>query len=107
MFSVTAPKITPDDETRELEALSSEERDALEREIVGTEAFHETEEMKAQGSILFAEAIAAIPEHNKRDYLEAMKRVSPLVMEHESNPIAFMRTQKYDASVRLFVCLFV
>jgi len=100
-FSFTVPRISEEEERAEREALSEEEKRAIHDDMYGNgpnDGVEETEEMKVSGPLLLREALESIASTDKLDYLEAMKR-SPRVVEQECNPIAFLRSEDYDAWV--------
>jgi hypothetical protein len=96
-FTFTAPIVTEEEEREERAALSDEERLRLKLDVYGGEQFvPETEEMLENGVVLLREALQDIPDAEKEAYLEALQK-SPLLVEMESNPVAFIRCESYDA----------
>jgi hypothetical protein len=96
-FTFTAPIVTEEEEREERAALTDEERLRLNLDVYGGEQFvPETEEMLENGVVLLREALQDIPDTEKAAYLEAIE-IAPLVVERESNPVAFLRCEKYDA----------
>jgi hypothetical protein len=91
--------MTPEEETEELEKLSSEERKRLKDDMYGRTCFEETDEMRSSGPLLLKRALAILPTEEKDAYLEALGR-SPDVVRVETDPIAFLRTDEYCAEVR-------
>jgi hypothetical protein len=97
-FSFSAPIVTPDDEQAEREALTEEERQRIRKEVYGVEdEMEETDStMVEKAVLLLQEALHDIPDVEKHAYLEALER-APLLVEKESDPIRFLRCEKYDA----------
>jgi hypothetical protein len=100
VFSFTAPAISEEEEKAEREALSVEERKQVHDDLFGTEDkdddVPETTEMLENCLNLFREALEQIPDNSKQEYLEAMER-APEVVRQETDPVAFLRSQHYDA----------
>jgi hypothetical protein len=48
------------------------------------------------GTQLLRESLLAIPDEEKAAYLEALE-IAPLLVERESDPVAFLRCENYDA----------
>jgi hypothetical protein len=98
-FSFSAPIVTPDDEQAEREALPEEERQRIRKEVYGVEdEMEETDTMVEKAVLLLQEALQEIPDAQKQTYLEALE-CAPLLVERESDPIRFLRCEKYDAGV--------
>jgi hypothetical protein len=96
-FTFTAPIVTEEEEREERAALTDEERLRLNLDVYGGEQFvPETEEMLENGVVLLRQALQDIPDTEKAAYLEALE-IAPLLVERESNPVAFLRCEKYDA----------
>jgi hypothetical protein len=96
-FPFSAPIVTPEEEQAEREALSEEERLRIHNEVYGSEVeIKETDAMVEKAVLLLQEALNEIPDESKQAYLEALER-APLLVERESEPIAFLRCEKYDA----------
>ena len=96
-FTFTAPIVTVEDERLELAALTDDERERLRKDVYGGEQLvTETEEMLKNGTRILCEALLAIPDEEKAAYLEALE-IAPLLVERESDPVAFLRCEKYDA----------
>jgi hypothetical protein len=96
-FSFSAPIVTPDDEHAEREALPEEERQRIRKEVYGVEdEMEETDTMVEKAVLLLQEALHDIPDVEKQTYLEALER-APLLVETESDPIRFLRCEKYVA----------
>jgi hypothetical protein len=94
---LTAPIVTLDDEQAEREALTEDERQTIHKEIYGVEdEIKETDTMVERAVLILQEALHEIPDEEKQAYLEALERV-PLLVERESDPISFIRCEKYDA----------
>jgi hypothetical protein len=101
-FSVTSPRTTEDDERRERESLTPEEVDEIEQDIQGTGfQFVETDEMRLQAIIQLDEAIGAIPDTDKVDYLRALE-LCPELVRTESESIRFLRSENYNPWVSIF-----
>jgi hypothetical protein len=99
VFSFTAPLISPEDEKREQESLSPETRKTIQDQLYGRESpIDETPELIKERLVQFHQALDNINIPEKRDYVDALRRAPPLV-ETESNPIKFLRCEKFDASV--------
>jgi hypothetical protein len=100
-FSFSAPIVTPDDEQAEREALTEDERQTIHKEIYGVEDKDEVEEtdtMVEKAVLLLQDALQEIPDEEKEAYLEALER-APMLVETESDPVRFLRCEKYDAGV--------
>jgi hypothetical protein len=96
-FTFTAPVVTEQQEKEEREALSDEERKKLHEDVYGGEQLvTETEEMLRNGAWMLDEAVLAIPDEEKAAYLEALES-APELVEQESDPVPFLRCEKYDA----------
>jgi hypothetical protein len=96
-FTFTAPIVTVEDERLELAALTDDERERLRKDVYGGEQLvNETEEMLQNGTQLLRESLLAIPDEEKAAYLEALE-IAPLLVERESDPVAFLRCENYDA----------
>ena len=102
-FSATAPIISPEQEKEERLALDDEERAALEADLhpnqnsieaILNDSMDEASIEKAVS--LFHEALDLIPEPQKAAYIEAAAQV-PELIERESNPLAFLRCEKWNA----------
>jgi hypothetical protein len=63
---------------------------------VASSSYQKTEEMLENGVVLLRQALQDIPDTEKAAYLEALE-IAPLLVERESNPVAFLRCEKYDA----------
>ena len=102
-FSISAPHVTEEELQRERDALSEKERMEIEQDVQGTSVFLETPDMTTQGLAQFQLEMSLIPDHKKEAYLEAIRRV-PDIVEKETNPIKFLRSEHFDAKVRLVEC---
>jgi len=101
-FSYTCPRISEEEEKEERAALTEEEKQAIHDDMFGEDhEVEETEEMRRSGPLLLREALDCLPNEAKLDYLEALERY-PRLVELESDPIAFLRCENYDAWVRTF-----
>jgi hypothetical protein len=97
MFTSSAPAVTLEDEQAERKALTEEERQRIYEEVYGCEEeIKETDAMVGNAVQLLWEALDAIPAAEKQAYLEALDR-APLLVESESEPVGFLRCEKYDA----------
>jgi hypothetical protein len=98
-FTVIAPVVTLEEDQAEREALPEEERQSIRKEVYGSEVeIKETDAMAEKAVLLLQEALHEIPDVAKQAYLEALER-APLLVERESDPISFLRCEKYDAWV--------
>jgi hypothetical protein len=99
-FSFTAPQISEEDEQRERDLLSKEERQKIQNDLYGlsVDLKDETEEMLQSAPRLMQQALMEIPVEEKSEYLEALERCRDLVAK-ESPPLPFMRCDHYDANV--------
>jgi hypothetical protein len=96
-FSFTAPIITEVEERAEREALTAEERIAIENDLFGTEdVAAETPKMIANGLTMMHAALLEIPTARKAEYLHALDQV-PHLVQSESILVAFLRAENYDA----------
>jgi hypothetical protein len=94
-----APVVTEEEERKEREDLTDDERQNLHNELYGGEEeqlVEETDVMLANGVALLRTALEQIPEQEKEAYLEALER-APLLVETESDLAAFLRWENYDA----------
>lgn len=97
-FCATAPAISEEQERKELEELSEEDRWALECDLKGTE--HQSSRspvgpLTPDALHFLQEALESIPKDEKADYLLAMEHNCDLV-EQESPAAAFLRRSKMD-----------
>jgi hypothetical protein len=96
-FTFTAPIVTPEDEAVERQALTVDERQRIHDDVYGKESLlRETDDMLENGTNLIQEALLEIPDADKQAYLEALER-SPQLVKRETDPVAFLRCEKYDA----------
>jgi hypothetical protein len=94
-----APVVTEEEERREREELTDDERQNLHNDTYGSEEeqlVNETDVMLANGLALLRAALEQIPEQEKEAYLEAKER-APILVETESDLAAFLRWENYDA----------
>jgi hypothetical protein len=98
-MSATAPQFLPEQEKYERATLSPEEIAEIEEDINGIVKFKETEEMKQTGVLGLQKAMEAISNFEKWAYKEACE-VAPELVEMESNPVSFLRCERYNAEVR-------
>ena len=103
-FSSSAPSISLEEEQAERDSLTYEEKRALGRDLWGSKdaddnPFYETPAMRATCQAALRRALDLIPDTEKKEYLEALDRDSILV-EQESDPMAFLRAEDYDTEVR-------
>jgi hypothetical protein len=101
-FSLTAPRVTEDEDREEHEGLSLEEADAVERDLYGSadpatekNGFVETESAQLRGRHELAEAVEMLTLPEKADYLRALS-ICPGVVEKETNPLYFLRFDRWD-----------
>ena len=102
-FSISAPQLTKEEQQREKDALTEEERLEIQKDIQGTARFLETEEMTVNGLEQFQQELEQIPNDEKEAYLEAMQR-SPDLVKTETNPIKFLRCEHFNVKVRVKSC---
>jgi hypothetical protein len=96
-FTFTAPILTEQQEKEEREALTDDERRKVHEDVYGGEQLvTETDTMLVNGVAMLREALGQIPDEEKTVYLEALE-IAPLLVERESNPVAFLRCENYDA----------
>ena len=101
VFSLTAPRITDEEDLKEAESLDAVEAAAVERDLRGQisgleePGLVETESIRIQGMQELANAIEMLPETAKAAYLHALV-VSPDVVERETNPLDFLRLEDWD-----------
>jgi hypothetical protein len=94
-----APMVTEEEERKEREDLTDDERQILHNDFYGGEEeqlVKETDTMLENGVALLHTVLEQIPDQEKEAYLEALKR-SPLLVASESDPTAFLRWENYDA----------
>ena len=106
-FSFAAPQISLEDEERERELLTEEQREKIQNDIYGlsVDLKDETEEMRQSAPRLMQRALVEIPVEEKAEYLDALERCPELVAQ-ETPPLPFMRCDHYDANVsNLVSCL--
>jgi hypothetical protein len=96
-FTFTSPVVTEEDERKEREALTDDERRKVHEDVYGGEQLvTETDTMLVNGVAMLRDAVQSIPDEEKTAYLEALE-IAPLLVERESNPVAFLRCENYDA----------
>jgi hypothetical protein len=105
-FSFAAPQISQEDEQRERDLLSEEERQKIQNDLYGlsVDLKDETEEMRQSAPRLMQRALVEIPVEEKSEYLEALERCPELVAQ-ETPPLPFMRCDHYDANVSNITCM--
>ena len=103
--SLTAPCFTKQNEQEERESLSPEEAKYLQSEITGIddtfifdyEATHDIEHcVKEVEQYIASDTISAM---QKKEYLQALDKC-PNLVENETNPIMFLRSENYNIEVR-------
>ena len=103
-FSFTAPAVFPEQEQAELEALTEDERRELERDLhpddasvasAATSIQEETPEMIEHAVAMMFEAMLGMSDTDKEAYNEAVRR-APELVERESDPVAFLRCERWD-----------
>jgi hypothetical protein len=97
-FSISAPQLSEEEQQREKDALTNEERLEISQDVAGRARFIETPEMTRQGLVKFQQELSQIPHKTKDAYLQAMQR-APQLVETETNPIKFLRCERFDAKV--------
>lgn len=98
-FSFSAPRFTEEDEIRELAAMTDAEREEVRHDLYGTHVEkEETSELLETCLEQFQTCLESIPEEEKQVYLEACRQCPELV-ETESAPIRFLRSENYDPEV--------
>jgi hypothetical protein len=99
VFSFTAPHITPEEEKLERDSLSPEMRQEVQNDLYGIgPEIHETDEMIAMKVHELEQAVDALPDSKKKDFLDARAR-APHLVETEASPLKFLRCEKYNAVV--------
>mmetsp|Transcript_24481 Transcript_24481/g.57025 ORF Transcript_24481/g.57025 Transcript_24481/m.57025 type:complete len:198 (+) Transcript_24481:254-847(+) len=94
--SFTAPQYTEDDEKREKEALTPDQKEEIEKDVYGrgdAENNHEDHDRDAEEEISWY--LEEIPVHEKQDYLDAL-RECPRLVQTESSANRFMRATNND-----------
>ena len=108
-FSFTAPIISEEQEKEEYLKLAKQEREKIKSDLYGTNIASLLLEQEKlldrlpESLILLQEALDAIPQHEKVDYLQALSRV-PHLVERESPGQVFLQACNFDpwsASSRL------
>lgn len=100
-FSFTAPIISEEQEKEEYLKFAEEEREKIKSDLYGTNVASlllEQEkllERLPESLILLQEALDAIPQNEKVDYLQALARV-PHLVERESPGRAFLQACNFD-----------
>ena len=101
-FSFTAPQISPEDERREREALTEQEREQVHHDLYGSSNtqynVEEDPEFVCRAHAMLQGALMDIPVEEKADYLEALERVPDLVAS-ETPSLQFMRCDHCNAKV--------
>jgi len=96
-FSFTAPCITEEQEQKERDELSEEERKAIEADLFGThQNLVESPEMVEEAVAQFHQAVDNLPMDDKAVYLESLEKCSPRTIEIESSPVRFLRAVDYN-----------
>lgn len=99
-FSFSAPRFTDEDEARELMEMTEEERLEVQQDLYGTHVeMEETDDLREMLLEEMQTCLDAIPEDDKRVYLEACQ-VCPRVVSSESAPIRFLRCENYQPEVK-------
>jgi len=99
-FSFSAPRFTEEDEIRELAAMTDAERDEVRHDLYGTHTeIEETDELRENCLQEMQVYLDEIPEAEKKVYLEAC-RVCPELVQTESAPMRFIRSENYQPQVR-------
>jgi hypothetical protein len=102
VFSFTAPHITPEEEQRERQSLTDEMKAELEKDLYGGNSddakdIEETKELLSAKLQEMEDELSCIPPHQLSDYTKA-KQSCPELIETESNPVKFLRSEYYDAA---------
>lgn len=106
-FSFSAPRFTEEDEIRELAAMTDAEREEVRQDLYGTHTeLEETDELRENSLEQMQQCLDGIPEGEKEVYLEACQ-VCPELVRTESAPIRFLRSENYQAEVRMMLSVFV
>jgi hypothetical protein len=103
-FSISAPQLSEEEQQREKEALTLEEKLEIENDMNASARFMETPEMTTKGLMEFRQELDLIPNDKKSAYLQAMKRV-PALVETETSPIKFLRCERFDAKTAALRCV--
>ena len=104
-FSFSAPRFTEQDEIRELAAMTDAEREEVKNDLYGTHVeIEETQELRERSLQQVQHCLEDMPETEKQVYLEACQ-VCPKLVNTESAPIRFLRSENYQAEVRVRVLL--
>ena len=99
-FSFSAPRFTEQDEIRELAAMTDAEREEVRRDLYGTHVEQEeTDELRERCLQEMQQCLDEIPEAEKQVYLQACQECPELV-QTESAPIRFIRSENYQPEVR-------
>jgi hypothetical protein len=103
-MSATAPQFLPEQEKQERATLSQEEIAEIEEDIYYNwiVKFEETPEMKETGVQELQKALDAIAPFEKRALIEACEKVPDLV-QRESDPAAFLRSERYNPEVNMLL----
>lgn len=100
-FSWSAPQFTKEDERRERESLTEDERSQIQADIFGRgPTIRETSNLLADRTDRYHNALALLPASEKAAYLIALERC-PHLVRTETNPLLFLRADNYNAEVRL------
>jgi hypothetical protein len=100
-FSFTAPFVTPEQEKEEFNSFSEAEREKIHRDLHGTVEVTGDEPAEflptsfVRALPLLQDALDAIPEGDKADYMEALERAPDLV-RRESPSELFLRVETLD-----------
>jgi len=98
-FSFSAPQFTENDELKEIEDLTEEERTDISNDLMGTNSTsEETLEMRQDGIVELQEELDAISVDDKGAYLQALEEC-PAVVERETSPLLFLRSTKFNAKL--------
>ena len=99
-LSATAPQFLPEQEQQEWATLSQEELESIEEDLHGSLRVEETlmNDRGVTGLDALEETISKMTVAEKRAYSEACEK-APLLVKAESDPLWFLRCEKYNAEV--------
>ena len=100
VLSITAPQFTAEVERLEQETLTEEELTSANDVIYGTGSFNETDSMRCRGPAEMYMTLKDFPDEEKEAYLEALAR-APQLVQTESDPLLFLRSENYNSWVSL------
>lgn len=96
----TAPSVTEEDVKKERLSLSEEDLAKIDGDLTGSEAMlRETPSMIERGLLEMQAALDAVPTEEKQSYERAQSECPQLVAT-ETDPLIFLRSERFDAKVR-------